>query len=70
LALSHVRAWLVCVSRALCESVRLVSEKGGRRPRPGHAGSTVVIASARGHGHELRRVERGEWVRVCAVVAT
>jgi hypothetical protein len=56
--------------RALCESVRLVSEKGGRRPCTGHAGSTVVIASARYHGHELRRVERGEWVHVCAVVAT
>ena len=29
-----------------------------------------MIASARDHGHELGRVERGEWVRVCAAVAT
>ena len=32
----------------------------GRRPRPGHAGPAVLIASARGHGHELGRVERGD----------
>ena len=32
----------------------------GRRPRPGHAGPAVLIASARDHGHELGRVERGD----------
>ena len=32
----------------------------GRRPRPGHAGPAVLIASARDHGHELGRVEGGD----------
>jgi hypothetical protein len=45
-------------------------DRGGRRPRPGHAGPAVLISSARDRGHELGRVERGEWVRVCLAVAT